>query len=315
MIIENNEIFGCNEAHIYVIDGLNTHIRGNLIYGTEIGPNSPNVPDGFGPGIWVGSENHPCSSYLADDNFDINPRIYGNVVANCSNNLLITEQADAAHSVGNVIIANNTFVAGKSIDARFRPDMITGNNIQIKNNIFWRTGSSSAITNTVPDSNGVFDFDYNLWSEQPYADYRGPNDPSYALPGIYKTTDWSPGTNGYVNFLSFELQEGSPAIDTGTAGVGAVPRYLPPSTNNSPTRIDHEDYVDNYMARYSGDVGPDIGGIPYDGGGSAPAPSIGKDILDQHIPGSSGEGFTLVNLYWQNKFLSDGGKYLLIYKR
>ena len=194
-IIEYCEIYGNPKCQIYLCASTNNIIRYNLIYGTN---------KGSGSGIyfshesqWVPEVGNPVVS---------NSKVYGNLIANTSNNVWIAGNTD--RQVTNVQVSNNTLV--EATEYGFRVEMGTGGGHIFKNNIIWQTDGQIA---NIPS--GKVACDYNLWSKTPDADARGAHDPAYALPKLTKTSGWNNLRGRDLNGSQFALQTASPAIDAG----------------------------------------------------------------------------------------------------
>jgi hypothetical protein len=299
VIVEYNIFYGNNEANIYMVDSDHAIIRYNLVYGTELGPNLANVGDGRSPGIWISGENHNCSVYDLENNFTNSADIYGNLVADEAYSFNLTGQCDQAHLPDYVNVFNNTFIGAQVADVRVRAvkpcdgvsTVVLGTHNQFKNNIIWNTIAPDI---SVAADAGYLDADWNLWSEAPVSHLQGSNDLPYSAPGVFKTSGWNSGTGG-INALDFELQEGSPAENAGSSGVGADYRYLLPSDESDITSIAVSNLIDNFQPRYIGDTDADLGAIPFDGGTAAPPPVDPPDnpavnILDAWCSGIHSSG-------------------------
>lgn len=196
--VEYCQIYGNFQLQLYAVNTTNPTIRYNLIYGTN--PNA-NGWDGTGEGIYFGNE-----AQWSQPNVYMNAKVYGNLVANTSNNMWIDGAADTL--IHNVFMYNNTLIEA-TINA-FRVEGTTGSGHIFKNNIIWQTDGVIA---TVPA--GKVTADYNLWSRVPDVDVQGANDPTYAVPLTSKTTGWTTLTGGSLDGGEFSLGSASTAVDAG----------------------------------------------------------------------------------------------------
>ena len=194
-IVEHCEIYGNPKCQLYLCASTNNIIRYNLIYGTNYGS---------GQGIYFSHEDQWV--VIVGNPLVSNSKVYGNLVANTSNNVWIAGNIN--RQVTNVQVYNNTFVEAKEYG--FRTEGGTGGGHLFKNNIIWQVGGQ--ISN-IPL--GKVDCDYNLWSRTPDPDSQGVNDPAYALPQLAKTIGWNDLTGGELDGSEFILQPTSPAIDAG----------------------------------------------------------------------------------------------------
>lgn len=196
--VEYCMIYGNYKLQLYAVNTINPIIRYNLIYGTNTNANGWT---GTGPGIWFGNE-----AQWAQPNVYMNAKVYGNLVANTSNNMWIG--GGAAVKIHNVFMYNNTLIEGVSYG--FRVEGATGSGHIFKNNIIWQTDDVIAF---VPA--GLVTGDYNLWSREPDADIQGANDPTYAVPLTSKVAGWDSLSGGDLDGTEFLLQSSSTAIDAG----------------------------------------------------------------------------------------------------
>ena len=124
-----------------------------------------------------------------------------------------SQWAQGSDALSNIKIFHNTVVGNKiQIDGVWWT-LANGTGNEIKNNIFWR--DDPATENYI--AGGLYSglCDYNLWSEIPTANGRGPHDPPYAAPLLQKASGWTNVTLGGVSASNFMLRAGSPAIGKG----------------------------------------------------------------------------------------------------
>jgi hypothetical protein len=190
--VEYCEIYGSPQVQLYLVNSTNNTVRYNLIYGTD---------NGTGSGIYICNEAQWKTPVLLTNN-----KIYGNVVANTTNNLWIA--GATGRLVKNVTVYNNTFVEATVINTRM--EKTTGGDHVFKNNIIWQTNGTIA---NVPS--GKMTCAYNLWSRKPDDDAKGAHDPTYALPKLIKTSGWNNLSGGDLDGSEFALQSASTAIDAG----------------------------------------------------------------------------------------------------
>ena len=191
--VEYCEIYGNPQLQLYLVNSTNNTVRYNVIYGTD---------NGRGSGIWICNEAQWKTPVLLTNN-----KIYGNVVANTTNNLWIA--GTTGRLVKNVTVYNNTFVEATFINIRM--EAMTGGDHVFKNNIIWQTNGTIA---NVPSRKMTCA--YNLWSRNPDNDAKGAHDPTYALPKLIKTSGWNSLKGGDLDGSEFALQSSSPAINAGT---------------------------------------------------------------------------------------------------
>jgi F5/8 type C domain/Fibronectin type III domain/Right handed beta helix region len=191
--VEYCEIYGNPRLQLYLCCSGNSIVRYNLIYGTT---------NGNGPGIWVSNEEW-CYDYGEGSGH----KIYGNLVANTRYNFWIG--GNRTRPTDKITAYNNTFVEATEYGVKVESGTNAGH--VFKNNIIWQTDGQIA---NIPG--GRVTCDYNLWSRIPDVDAQGPNDPTYALPQLAKTSGWNNLTGGELNGSDFTLQSTSPAIDEGT---------------------------------------------------------------------------------------------------
>jgi parallel beta-helix repeat protein len=212
-IVENNFVYENRRVNIYNELSRNNIIRNNLVYGTDA--------SGSFTGIGFDDESQWGVAYTQ------NLEIYGNFIANCSVGLYLATSYSGS-VFRNHKIYNNTIVDCliniKSYDGPYE-------NSEIKNNIFW-CPSGACTQASFPDTGGEVVFDYNLWSSEPVANVKGPNDLPYSSPMLKRTTGWRTLEGKNVTISDFALQKGSPAIDTGTQMIGASYNELGNISNN-----------------------------------------------------------------------------------
>lgn len=239
--IEYCEIYGNRKVQIYPVSSSNHTIRYNLIYGTETNRIGKT---GTGPGIYINHE----SNFVEDIGPAVgNNEVYGNLIANTDRNIWIA--GDVGREIINTKIFNNILVEAKEYGIVSGSG--TGGGHIFKNNIIWQTNGQIA---NIPG--GKVDCDYNLWSRVPDNDAQGPNDPTYALPKLAKTTNWNNLTGGELNGSEFVLQSGSPAIDAGANLGSPYNQGLSPASiwPNDVSTLDQNNYGSGW----------EIGGMVYE---------------------------------------------------
>ena len=195
--VEYCEIYGSPQVQLYLVNSTNNTVRYNLIYGTD---------NGKGSGIYVCNEAQWKTPVLLTNN-----KIYGNVVANTTNNFWIA--GAIGRLVKNVTVYNNTFVEATGINIRI--ENTTGGDHVFKNNIIWQTNGTIAY---IPSKKMTCA--YNLWSRKPDDDGKGAHDPTYASPKLIKTSGWNNLSGGDLDGSEFALQSASTAINAGIS-IGA----------------------------------------------------------------------------------------------
>ena len=116
-------------------------------------------------------------------------------------------------ALSNIKIFNNTVVGNKLTINGIWWALADGTGNEIKNNIFWR--DDPATQDSIAKNLYAGICDYNLWSEIPMTEGRGPHDPPYAAPLLRKASGWNNVTLDGVTAADFMLRAGSPAIGKG----------------------------------------------------------------------------------------------------
>ena len=126
-----------------------------------------------------------------------------------------SQWAQGLDALSNIKIFHNTVVGNKIQIDGVAWTLGNGTGNEIKNNIFWR--DDPATQDSIAKNLYAGICDYNLWSEIPMAQGRGPHDPPYAAPLLQKASGWTNVTLSEVTATDFMLQAGSPAIGKGAA--------------------------------------------------------------------------------------------------
>jgi len=266
-IVEYNKIFGNFEAQLYIINSRRFHIRYNLIYGTIDGIRT-DVSTGYYPAVWISNESYSLA-FSGTSGLGYH-RVYGNLIANTTSNILVTTQQydsdgdgdnDTYITQGPNYFYNNTNVAPRTWGVRVTPQV---QNMQyFRNNIFYLADGAGSVAQSSSDVAA----DYNVWSVvegSVPSGFRGSNDTYDTTPPLTKLNGWSTLTLA----SGPDVQDFSLTTDTldGVAEIVEMYKMLLPSDEADITNISASDLIDNTLVRYSGDDGPDPGAMPYESG-------------------------------------------------
>lgn len=260
-IIEYNTVYAAWAGNIYIDHGYDYDIRFNLLYGTT---DSSFWRGGSVPyrGIDVNDEASQGTDYTHDI------RIYGNYVAYFNKGIVISDDYDSNPT--NISVYNNTIVGCVTAGFAFND---TSSSVVIKNNLF--AYNDALVIGTV----GSATMDYNLWSSDPGASYRGANDPGYPTYGsqtvtLYKTSGWQGMTGGDLNVSDFALDASNDGVDA-AADLG-TPYNVSLSENSSMTNVPF-----TLVTIDRNETTPwDIGANEYRGGYTPPPPT-GSGVISQ----------------------------------
>ena len=263
VIIEQNESYDQRSTGLYIDAAQNNTIRYNQVYWTSDGRTNWS---GYW-GIAINNEYERPYCYISDN------KVYGNIVSgSTSMGILVkneySDRVDSSCDSDNTLVYNNTVVDCDAYNYQFlHGDNETGCSVQ--NNISYIVDGGSHVNIT---GTNVWNHDYNLYSSEPITAAKGAHDPSYAAPGLNKTTGWQSMTAGSVPASNWALSSAaSPAVNVGAALTGDYAFILHPDS----------DFVDNVQVVDQGEhgAGSEIGAFVWDEV-DPPTPGGGNNCTD-----------------------------------
>jgi hypothetical protein len=251
ILVEGNIVHTCNHVHLYINRSVDVTIRNNLVYHLYI-PVFVGANDKPPAGIAIGDENPQDGQWIHSSG----GQIYNNLVIGLGTLFSVRNNANNYDTqLENCYVGHNTFVAGSMTRVGIS---VLGNmqgrdhhNSIFENNLILCNASISQVNGNI---SGVA-FRNNLWSVQPEAAMRGPNDrigdPNLVNAAAELRSQF-PDPDSNINLRNYELTERS-ALAIGRASDGSrLNGLLPPEISR--------DFYGNTR-----DGNPDIGSHEYDG--------------------------------------------------
>lgn len=203
--VQDNIVYASKHVGIYIDHSWNNLIYRNIVYGTT---DSTFHDLAWGPNWGIASSDESWTTPKSQNN-----KIIGNLVAYCYWGIS-AQTGTSTWSMQNLEISNNTII---DCVYNIRIGTFAGySNSNIRNNISYCL-SGDCVHASVPSSHSGLTINYNLWSSTPPTSVQGANDPSYAAPGLNKTSGWRTMTGGDALGSWWALSSGaSPAVDVGT---------------------------------------------------------------------------------------------------
>ena len=226
IILEGNVSYDNRGANIYLVNTINTTVRGNFVFCTDDpiswrGKNSLSRP---GPGLQVRDENFkapqppPSSGQV----------IVNNIVVGCGINFGVATQI-AGGGLNNAIVAHNTFVNARGASGEGVNNIeISGNasmqNTRFVNNVIVQTvpGTLTRILYAMGTPNlAGFTISNNLYSSAPGNGWMS-TEPGRIVADARLVNVVQPLLSDLPNPANFALTAASPAVDAGDNGTGNI---------------------------------------------------------------------------------------------
>ncbi len=251
VLVEGNIVHTCNHVHLYINRSVDVTMRNNLVYHTYI-PDFVGDNDKPPAGIAMGDEKPASGTWIHSSG----GQIYNNVVIGLGTLFGLRNNVNNFNTqMENCYVGYNTFIAGAKTWVAINMD---GNlqgrehrNSIFENNLIYANSSISKVSGSI---SGIT-FRNNLWSTQPVAAMRGPDDrigdPNLVNVAAELRHNF-PAPESNIDLRNYQLTERS-ALVIGRASDGSR------INNLQPPEIRKDFYGNNR------DGQPDIGAHEFDG--------------------------------------------------